>query len=825
MLRHYLLMALRVLARHRLYSLINIAGLSIGFACAILILVFVREELSYDRWIPDSANLYRVEVTFHVPGRDPMQLAQVPSPLPPLMQAQLPEVRSAINVTPESMTVSVDDRVFSERVTVVSPEFFSTIKLPLAKGDAATALARPESIVLSEHMARKYFGSADPLGKIMHLTNTGGDACDANDAACLLATHAVTVTGILRDLPANTQLLADFLVPNTSKADRVSARLKANGWYGSQGGYGYVALAAHASPESVLGKLKPIIDRTVHPERMGVNMRGSELEQFHLTPFYDVHLTTDNLGGMKPPGNRTTVYGFAVIALLIVLLACFNYMNLSTARATLRAREIGLRKTVGARRAQLMTQFLGEALLIALISLVLAISLAEVSMSAYATFLERPLVLHPLADWELMATILAGALAAGLLSGAYPALVLSSFRPTTVLRMSATTLTSGSGLLRTGLVIAQFSVSIALGIATLVVFQQIGYARDVDLGFYRSDVAVINDVAEMTLSAQEAFARRLRADPHIIAASLSNAVPFVLGNNSNVPISMQGHTESFTAHILSVDAGFCAVYQLHLLAGRYLSEAYAEDVRSDRPSSNVLANAEAVRRLGLTPDQAVGQVLTIVGQPVRIVGVLRDSLFDGMREAVQPTLYVHDPVSDTPTLLSVRARSGEIAQALAVIDQTWRSFVPGEPIHRFLITDVFEGLFHADERQGTMLGIFAALAVFIACLGLFGLALFTAARRTLEIGIRKIFGARTGDLLRLLLWQISIPVLIANVFAWPVAYYYLRQWLDTYAYRVPLSPVYFAAAGAVVLVIACVTVFAHTQRLATANPVHALRHE
>jgi len=390
--------------------------------------------------------------------------------------------------------------------------------------------------------------------------------------------------------------------------------------------------------------------------------------------------------------------------------------------------------------------------------------------------------------------------------------------------MSATTLTSGSGLLLSWLVIAQFSVSIALGIATLVVFRQIGYARDADLGFYRSDIAVIKGVAKLTPSAQEAFARSLRANPHVVAASLSNAAPFTLLNNSNLPIRMQGGTETFTARLFTVDADFCSVYELHLLSGRYLSEAYAEDIRPDRPGSNVLINAAAARRLGLAPDQAVGKVLTLVGRPLRVIGVLRDSLFDGTKAPAPPAIYLHDPVLDTPTL-SVRARSGEIAQALAGIDQTWRSFAPGVAIDRYWIADAFDGLFHADERQGIMLGIFAALAVFIACMGLFGLALFTAARRTLEIGIRKIFGARTGDLLRLLLWQISIPVLIANLFAWPVAYYYLQQWLETYAYRISLSPIYFVSAGAAVLVIACLTVLAHTHRLATANPVHALRHE
>lgn len=825
MLRHYLVTAARSLVHHRLYSLINIAGLSIALACAILILLFVRDETSYDAWIPSSVDLYRVEATFHSPGRDPVPLAQVPFPVPGAMKAGIPEIKYAVNVVPEKMTVTVGNKQFIETVTVVSPDFLRAIPLPLERGDAATALTQPESVVLSLSTARKYFGGADPIGKTLLLTAADGSACDPNDDACLSATHVVTVTGVLRDPPAESHLLTDIILPNTSRADQIPARLKQEGWYGSQGGYGYVALSRDADPEAVLSKVPPIIDRMVHPQKFGMNMRGSEMEQIRLTAFRNAHLTTDNLGAMKPAGSRTTVYGFSVIAVLIVLLACFNFINLTTARAALRARETGLRKIVGATQSQLILQSITEASLIALISLVFSIALVEVVTPIYDSFLNRPRGLYLTSDWRLLLLILAGAVATGVLSGVYPALILSRFRPAAVLKVGTALTRSGSGALRTALVVVQFAVSIALGVAAGVVFRQISYARSIDLGFQRDGIVTVAGMTRLTPAARESLVRELSTNPNIAAAALSNAVPFFSLGVANIPVGIEGETETITAHIYNIGADFPAVYGLHLLAGRSFSTAYAEDMQPDRPSSNVLLNAEAVRRFGLTPAEAIGKSVTILGHPLRIVGVLNDAWFDGIRTSVEPTLYDHDPASDQNTLLSVRMRAGEQAEAIKFLDGTWRSFAPGAPIQRQFVTDTFDGLFDRDRRQGKMFGIFVAIAIFIACLGLVGLAVFTAERRTKEIGIRKIAGARTYAILRLMLWRMSVPLLFANVLAWPVSYYYLTRWLEGYAYRISLDPIYFLAGGALALLIAWATVFAHTLRLARTSPVHALRYE
>jgi putative ABC transport system permease protein len=829
---HYIVTALRNVAKHKLYSFINIAGLSVGLTCAIFIALFIRDELSYDRWIPDSANLYRIELTFHMRGRPPWPLASAPFPILRAIQDRIPEVKATAHLVPESKTVTIGDRQFVETVALVDPNFFQVIKLPLAEGDPTQVLAQPESVVLSQSIARKYFGNADPLGRIVTVTGSG-IMCDRSDAACLTAAHPLTVTGVLRDLPPNTQLAADLIVPNTSQADELPVAFREQAWFSTNGSFNYVALAPGADPNQVLAKLEPVLDQIIKADPSGE--RPSELEQYHLTRFWDAHLTSDQYGGMQPPGSWTTVYGFAIIGLLIMIVAGFNFMNLATARATLRAREISLRKAVGASRAQLITQFLGEALLMAVLSLLIALALVEVLLPVYNSFLDRHIAFNYWSDWSFLMAVIASAIFAGLLSGIYPALLLSGFRPAAVLKTSGAN-QGGSGVLRTALVVAQFSVSIGLGIAAIVVFSQIRYAQNIALGFNRDGVLILRGITALAPPATESFAQALRSNPKIAEVAFSNGVPFDLFNVSNIPIQIQGQPQSFTAHILDIGPEYPPLYGMRLLAGRLLSSAHGADAFisypffSSHPASdpdlgrNVLINEEAAHRFGYTADEVVGK--TIVGGNhalVTIAGVLGNSMIDGLKESVQPALYVDYPQSYT--LLSIRIHAGQTAETLAFIDKTWHSFVPGSAIQRYWLDDTFDGLFKPDEKQGVMYSLFVGIAIWISCLGLFGMAAFTAQRRTKEIGIRKVFGARTRDVIRLLLWQFSIPVLIANAVAWPIAYYYLHHWLEGYAYRIPLNPLYFIAAGAAALVIAWITIFAHALRVARSSPIRALRYE
>ena len=827
MFRNYLVTALRNIVRHKLYSFINIAGLTVGLTCAIFIILFVRDQLSYDRWIPGTENLYRVETAFNSPGKPSQQTARVSFAATQAMVDQIPEVQARTRLVRSSKTILIGNRQFPENLDVVDPNFLQVIRLPLMVGDPASVFARPESVVLSETTARKYFGDQPAVGKTIVMS---GQRCDALYLNCEVQQQPLVVTGILRDLPHNTQLKADLMIPNTSAASPVNQEMREN--WGYLGGWGYVRLAPGADPNAVLAKFRTVIDHSVDPMKMmSVKERGSDLLVPHLTPFAEAHLSTDRFGGMTPPGSWTIVYGFSAIGVLILLIACFNFTNLATARAMMRAREISLRKVVGARRVQLIAQFLGEALVTAMIALILALALTEILLPLFDRVLGLPIEFHYFRDWPLLLAIVGIGVVAGLLSGAYPALVLSGFRPAATLRANQSG-PAGSGRLRTLLVVLQFAVSIGLGIAAAVIFAQISFTRNVDLGF-RKDAVVDVNTAGIPSSTADSLARALRTGADIADVAISQAVPFSDDHNS-VAAHAPGATSSEAFALVPAGPEYMHLYGIRLLAGRLLSDQHGSDGVSpgelmDKAGQgfNVLINATAARRMGYSPQAAVGKVLALNafgGSNITVVGVVADVKHDGPKKPVDGTIYVYwrsGPLGH----LSVRIREGHTQAALSFIDQTWHAFAPSIAIQRHFLDDDYDKQFQADERQGTLFDLFVGIAIFIACLGLFGLAAFSTERRTKEIGLRKTFGADTSDIIWMLLRQFSIPVLIANAIAWPVSWYYLHDWLQGFAYRITLSPIYFLGAGAAALVIAWATVFVHAHRVARANPIHALRYE
>jgi putative ABC transport system permease protein len=826
MFRNYLTIALRNLVRHKLYSFINIAGLAVGLACVIFVILFVRDEMSYDTWVPGTQNLYRLELTIYPPDRPPLVMAVIPYDLPKTMKDEIPGVTGQSVLGVENMSLVTGNKQFIENVDVVDPSFFTLIKLPFVMGDPTTAFRQPQSLVLTQSAARKYFGDANPIGKVISTVKSN---CADTDMACQHSMISLTVTGVIRDLPHNSQLAGDIFLPNTSIADIMLKRQK-DQWL-SENVWGFVRLAPGVTPQSVIARMDPIFDRYVTPElkKFGMNIQGSKVYVLHMTPFDRVHLDAAQYQfNQTPPGSWTTVYGVMAIGLLILLVACFNFMNLSTARAAMRAREIALRKTMGASRRQLVIQFLGEAVLMALLGLVLAIGIAEMLLPAFDSFLQRPIGFSYVNDWPLLLGLVGIAIIAGLVSGFYPALVLSGFRPAATLRANSAGRT-GSGMFRNVLVVLQFAVSIGLGISAAVVFAQIQYARNIDLGFRHDNILVVNQ-GRLNIGQRAAFDHALRNYPGIISVGQSDRIPFQSGQSLGV-VRVPGQNEDITLNSIGTDPYYSKVYGIALVAGRDLSENRAGDqMHSNMPqpdplndNKNILLNVSGARRLGFTPQQAVGQTVKLNGSPVHIVGVLADAKTAGARTPVTPDYYYYVP-SDSRAF-SVLLRPDMIPQTLAFIDKTWKDFSPQFAVSRSFLDDDYSKFYSEDERQGTMFGIFVGIAIFIACLGLFGLAAFTAGRRTKEIGIRKVFGARSRDVIFLLLWQFSMPVLIANAIAWPLAWYYLHGWLQTFAYRISLSPLFFVGAALVALVIAWSTIYAHAYRVARANPINALRYE
>ena len=827
MWRHYLSIAARGFVRHRLYSAINIVGLAIGLTCIIFVILFVRDELSYDEWIPGTQNVYRLELAVSVPGRGLLPLAVTPYPMPAAMREQIPGVTGMTRLYSWPVTLTSGNRQFAQQVDIVDPDFFEMIRLPLILGDAGSVFRQPESVVLTESAARQYFGNADPIGRT--LTSDAGN-CSNGAAAC--PQISLRVTGVVDDLPHDTQLSGNAFIPATSLANPISPSMR-DDWL-TQSGYGYVRLAPGIDPARIAAAMAPVFDQDLTPvltKYAGIHILGSKVYAAHLTPFAQVHLASSRwLYNLTPPGSWSTLYGVAAIGILTLLVACFNFMNLTTARATLRAREIALRKVLGAGRGQLILQFLGEAVLVALLSLTLALALAEVLLPLFDDFLQRPLALHYLTDWKLLLLLAGIAVVTGLISGSYPALILSGLRPITGLRAGGAAPPRSAGL-RNVLVVAQFAVSVGMGIAAAVIFRQVSYARAMDLGFRHEYVVILNN-GGLTGEKQEAFAQALRANPGVAGVGLSNNVPFDSGQ-SNSMLQVPGQSDLHTVNTTVIGPGYADVYGIPLIAGRLLSVDRGVDqlnsmgiVSGGDPLNegrNILLNAAAARELGFDPHQAVGRTVLYNHNHVRIAGVLADTKLQGARQPAAPMIYVYIP--SFAMSFSVRLEPAQIPQTLSFIDRTWHAFSPTVAVQRRFLDWRFDDLYRLDEREGVMLGVLVILAVMIGCLGLYGLAVFTAERRTKEIGIRKVSGARTADIVRLMLWRISVPVLVANLIAWPVAYDYLRNWLAGYAYHIPLSPFYFVVAAMVALLVAWTTVCGNTLRLARASPVHALRYE
>ena len=688
-------------------------------------------------------------------------------PLPALLKDNLPEVSGMTRFWGRPRTVKVGDRTFPQDVVEVDPDFFQIVRFPLVAGDPGTVLTKPDSIVLSQAAARKFFGDVNPLGKTLAVNRQD---CPAETVSCANQAVILRVTGIMTDLPHNTHVRADALISHTSSASVLTNESKKS--YFNINGFGYVRLAPGSDPAAVAAKIPRLLDQHINVlEDLGMPLKASKTVQVQLVPFSTVHLDdSGQLGELVPPGSRVTLYGLGMIGFLILLVACFNFTNLATARAMVRAREIALRKCVGAHRRQLLTQFLGEAVLMALIALVLALSLVEVLLPAFGRFLGRPMTFSYIADWQLMAFIVVVTVAAGLASGIYPALILSRFRPALALRAEGGGHAGSS--LRSILVVFQFTVAIGLAIVASAVFSQIDFARSQSLGFRRDNILVIETYRMMTADARGSFVEELRRHPGILDVAVSGDIPFS-GSEQVAQMRVPGHPEYLTMHRQLITPEYFRVYGMRLVAGRTLSDARGEDrIKSNIPPGNdgrnILINQAAAAQFGFTAAQAIDKTVLWGPSHVRIVGVFADAQIDGARQPARPSIYLNDRTDSN--FVSVRIAPGQIPDAMAFVDRSWRRFAPNVAIDRHFLNESFDKLYLADQRQGAMFGIFVAVAIFIACLGLFGLAAFTASRRTREIGIRKVFGARTRDLVFLLLWQFSIPVLIANAIAWPVAW-------------------------------------------------------
>ncbi|MET0308163.1 MAG: FtsX-like permease family protein [Sphingomonas sp.] len=821
MWRNYIVIALRLLARNRVYAAINVGGLALGLAGCLLILNYVRYERAYDSWLPDSGRIYQVQTTVHPPGQAPVQMQTSPYPLREALPAGFPQIETVTSISSGKTVTEHDGQPMFIDWAGVDRDFFKVFDLPFAQGSAAGVLRDADAIVLTESEAIRQFGTANALGKLLSLGAGSGK-------------RDVRIAGVLRDLPRNTSLKLGII------RVRGPEQIPDQGW-GNFNQQHYVKLRPGASAAAINAAFPAWEKRTIPTEVIdGKPATMSDLFDFRLAPLRDVHLGTVQEGALVPGGDPRSLATFAIVALLTLGMAVMNFINLSTARATQRAREVALRKVLGASRGQLIVQFLGESLVMALAAMLLALTIVELATPWISAWLGADLRIAYLGPNGMFWPALGLFAATGLLGGLYPAFYLSRFKPADVLRANKSSVeTPGNGHFRTALVLFQFAIAIGLIASTWVIYSQTRYVETVDPGYRRDGLVQIANAWRFTQGSEyEAARSELLKIPGVTGVGRTG---LGIGWSLKAIRLMQApgvraYGNYVSMGMYAIDAEFLQTMGIVPVAGRLLGERHAADrardgegrILGDR-SVNVVVNRAAAVVFGYrAPQAAIGQPVRIaidggIMAPATIVGVVENSRFRTAREAIEPTVYVNDPVQTSTVLVRyAAARPGEV---MAALNRVWRKFEPEIPFEARFADDIVRELYAADRARGALFAAFSALAVLISCLGLYSLAAFATERRTREIGIRKVLGAKVLDIVRLLAWQFSKPVVLANLIAWPVAWWAMRDWLNTFDARIALTPTPFALAGLMALAIALATVAGHAIRVARTNPIHALRYE
>lgn len=782
MFKNYFKIAMRTIRRHPGYSLINVLGLALGVACSLVIGLYVFDELQYDRFHTHASDIYRIQV-----GDEQVV---TPTIISPLMQRSLPDVDASTRLYDvgryQSRVVANESRRFlEERFFYADSTVFDVFTLPLITGNPAEALVRPGTLVLSASTARKYFGDDNPIGKQLQVDNN----------------TFFEVTGVMADLPAQSHFQFDFL------ASFSTLRWATREIWDTANFYTYARLKPGASPDFV----KASLDQLVATARAS----GQVQEGYHLTlhPLLGIRLYTE--------GQLRNVIILSTVALLILLIACVNYINLATARASQRAREVGVRKVAGAERKQLVVQFMGESLMITLMAVILAFLAAGVALPLFNALSGKDLTL-PVSDPWLWSIGFGITGLVGMIGGIYPALLLSSYRPASILKQ---TVAAGGGRLRRVLVVGQFSISIILMVGTIVVYQQMRFIQEKDLGFDKEQLIVVPLGFDQTVrAAYEPMRTALLQVPEINSVSAISQVPgYQEGGYGFWTEGMADDGEDRLAiGGVPSDPHVVETLGLRLVAGKGFVDRPADSLQNG--NYQYLLNEAAVRAAGWNTDEAIGKRVALSSNRMgAVVGVIKDYHFLSLHEAITPLAYFVEPSSIQHML--VRTFAGGTPTALQKLEQLWTSRLPHRPFTYSFLDDELDRLYRAEQQASQVFSIAAGLALFIACLGLLGLAAYSTTRRTKEVGIRKTLGATEAQIVLLLSSEFTRLVLIGFAIAVPVAYLVMNRWLEAFAYQISISIGLFAIVGCAVLLIAWVTVSSQAIRTALTDPVKSLRHQ
>ena len=822
MFKNYIAVALRNLINHKLYSAINIVGLAIGLAACMLIALFVHDELSFDRFWKDADQTYRLHTTFHSPGRQPSVSVQAAGPAKAAIKNYFPsDVAYSTRFTEMDSVVKYNGEMFNETIHFTDPETVDIFSLKTVAGDLKRALNDKAGLAVSEAFARRYFGENDPIGEVLTVS-------------VRRIKRDYRIAAVFESLPHNTVLAFEVL----AKIDEADFPGRFDGWT-SYGGQVFFKLKERGSIEALAARLPDFINANVSMADLPYDGKASDYIEYSVMALPDLQLHAAGWGEMKATGDSMIVGIFIVIASLILLIASINFMNLSTARSTQRAKEVVLRKVLGARRGQLIAQFMGESLLTAFAGLLLALVFIDLALPVYSNFLGRPLLF----DYEapaMIATLTILVAIVGLVGGVYPALVLSGFSPTKVLKANKSSSVAGSATLRNSLIVVQFAVSIVLIITTAVFYGQLNLVADADRSFNKNNLLIVEGTrSEGVRDTQQALKTAVLNLPGVVNASYSWRVPGHGGGSMHVETPENPEAGKVRVGVIGRGYDFLDTYEVPLLAGRDYDPALAADgmpsTRHATPGEllqgTVVVNERAVGRFGFdTPQSAIGKTIRVnsaggsIKTDLTVIGVTADVRFYSLRDGVSPD--IHELAKEGAPFLTVRYL-GDRAEITKLIEQVWLELAPNVPFSVMAADDIIAADFQEEKSLGVIMSAFAILAVIIACIGLYGLASFTAERRTKEIGIRKALGAGIMDIVQLLVWQFSKPVVLANIIAWPLAIWATLRWLETFSYRLDawiLVPLCLASGG-VVLMLSWATVGGNAAKVARANPINALRYE
>ena len=822
MLRNYLLVALRNLAGHKLFSVINILGLTIGLACVMLIALFVRSEVGYDSHWQNADRTYRIMRNFNPPGGGaPLYLATNAPPVAPLLKLDFPQFEQVVRLMDNTAVLNMNDSAdsyYEPGLYFADPEVFEVFDIPLLQGNPQALFSGPFQVVIDESLAQKYFPAGGAVGGTITMSGN----------------VPVRVTGVMANLPRNTHLDAHAFVSMQTAQAILGERMHS---WGFNNFHTYVV----AEPGYDMADFEAL-----SPDffRRHLGEDAPSFTSFSVIKLTDIHLRSQRDNELQDNGSAAVVLTFSAIALFILLIACCNFMNLSTARSVSRAREVGMRKVCGASRGQIAVQFLTESIVIAVLAVGVATLLVLALLPAFNALLGTSLSLNLFSNIWVLPSLCALAMGVGTLAGLYPALYLASFPAATILRGELTKGRSGV-VLRKALVVLQFSISIVLVIASGIALAQLRYAQSLDLGFEKEHILVYRGSGQTGLGSDYATMKQeLLRHPQIVSVTAANLMPGDQNTNADGIRFEGGGPESIGMGFLNVDFDFFATFDINFLSGRPFSAERGTDLviepdeQTPRTTANFIINELAAQQMGWSASTAEGKWLENVmdrgaTRVVRgnVIGVVENVYFSSIREAIKPVYYrvmsSESTVNPFPNFgsMAVRVTGTDLDETLAYIDATWNRLVPGIPIQQSFLDADFQALYEGERRQGVILTWFSAMAIFIAALGLFGLASYMTGQRTREIGIRKTLGSTVGQLVGLLSKDFLILVCIATVLAWPLAAFFMNDWLDGFAYRVALSPVIFVLAGAGAVVIAALTVGLLVARTASNNPALSLRHE